>query len=180
MLQQSSAEVLVFIDCQEKLSQNDLEDDEDSILSFQTNCRSVRVLGKLKVIDFTRSATTEAFSFISQLSEALQQPQDGWYNCQDLSRYLSQREELGSVRYTNFSSPADGESLALVRNAPATDAIPFTFDIKITTTSDETTLSKQIYDWCLSCPPAVKAMSLSTHRSAKEIGERELTNLLTL
>jgi hypothetical protein len=171
---------LVFVDRQETLSHSDLEDDDIKALSFQTNLPLDCVQAKLEVIDSNRSAATDAFSFILELSKALQQPQGEWYNAQDLSRYLTQREVLASTSYANLSSPGDGESLALIRIANPTNVIPFTFDITVTTFSDESELSKQLYDWCLSSPSAVRAMSLSTHRSAKGIGEKELTNILTL
>lgn len=157
-----------------------MEDDDNSVLSLQTDLSLDNVRGKLELIDSHRSTDHVAPSFILQLSRALQQPQDGWYNAQDLSRYLSQQAGLESTEYRNLSSPEDGESLVLDRIAVPTRVITFTFDITIKTFLDEDTLSKQIFDWCLSSPPAIRAMSLSTHRNAKRIGEGELTNLLTL
>lgn len=179
-IQQSPAEVLVFVDRQKTLPQDDMEDGDYSAFSFQTNLSLDHVQGKLEVIDSHRSAATDASAFILQLSRALQQPQDGWYHAQDLSRYLTRREGLGSIKYDNLSSPADGESLVLMRVAKPTNVITFTFDITVTISLDETMLTKQIFDWCLSRPPAVRAMSLSTPRSAKRIKEGELTNLLSL
>jgi hypothetical protein len=180
LLQQSSAEVLVFVDRQALLSQDDLEDDDNSASPFQKSLPFDCVRGKLEVIRSNRPAATDAFPFILQLSRALDQSSDRWYNAQDLARYLEQRQGLESVDYENLSSPGDGESLVLVRIAKSTSVTTFIFDITVTTSSDETKLSKQIYDWCLSAPPAVRAMSLSTHRSAKKIEKGEFTNLLTL
>ena len=179
MLQQSSAEVLVFIDRQQTLSQDDLDDDENSGPSFQKDLPLDCVRGKLEVIRSNRPAATDAFPFILQLSRALHQSPDGWYNAQNLARYLEQREGLESIDYENLSSPGEGESLVLIRIAKS-NVTTFIFDITVTTSSDEAKLSKQIYDWCLSSPPAVRAMSLSTHRSAKKIEKGQFTNLLTL
>jgi len=181
-IQQSPAEVLVFVDRHDTLSPHDMEGGENSDMSPQTNVPLDSVQGKLELIDSHQSAATDACSFVLQLSRALQQAPGSWYNVQDLSMYLKQQEGLGSVRYRNLSSLEDGESLVLDRIATLTDVITFTFDITITTTTnlEEDTLSEQILDWCLSSPSAVIAMSLSTHRSAKRMRDGESTNLLTL
>lgn len=157
-----------------------MEVDDNSVLSLHTDVSLDSVQGKLELIDSHRAAATEALSFISQLSKTLQQPQDGCFNAQALFRHLHQQEGMGSLEYRNLSSSEDGESLLLERIAASTSVITFTFDITITTNLEAATLKKQILNWCVSSPPVVRAMGLSTHRSAKWMREGELTNLLTL
>jgi hypothetical protein len=155
-----------------------MEVDDNSALSLHTEMSLDSVQGKLEIIDSRQAAANEALSFISQLSRTLQQPQDGCFNAQALFRHLHQQEGMGSLDYRNLSSSEDGESLLLDRIAAST--ITFTFDITITTNLEAATLKEQILNWCVSSPPVVRAMGLSTHRSAKRMREGESTNLFTL
>jgi hypothetical protein len=157
-----------------------MEVDDNSVLSLHTDVSLDSVQGKLELIDSHRAAATEALSFISHLSKTLQQPQDGCFNAQALFRHLHQQEGMGSLEYRNLSSSEDGESLLLKRIAASTSVITFTFDITITTNLEAATLKNQILNWCVSSPPVVRAMGLSTHRSAKRMREGESTNLFTL
>jgi hypothetical protein len=182
LLQQSRADVLLFIDRQRQPCSRDDGYTMANLSSLMTSLPLDTVQGKLEVICSECATFAGTTSFISQISIALGKRQSGGLAAHDLAIQLRQAVESGNLTYDNLSSQDEGRSIVLACVPRPRTPITFTFDIFVTKSSNGSDLSEELYCWFLTSPPATRDMCLLRHKDVdlQQTDDSEFTNLLSL